>query len=59
MTPGHDDTGVVTGDYLLFPIPLGTIKIAVADCDALTGAVVAQVFFIPLGSVSSKGAANE
>jgi hypothetical protein len=56
MIPGHDNTGTITGDYLLPPIPLGTIKVTVAQCDALTAAVVAKVFFIPLGSVQNKGA---
>jgi len=54
-TPTHDNTGGLTGDRILEDIPQGTVKISVAGCDALTGAVVATIHYIPLGSVVNKG----
>ena len=55
--PTHDNTGVATGDRILDDIPLGTVKVAVAGCDALTAAVVVTLHYIPLGSVQNKGTA--
>lgn len=54
-TPTHDNVGALTGDRVLQDIPLGTIKVAVSGCDALTDAVVATIHFLPLGSVVNKG----
>lgn len=56
-TPTHDNTGTLTGDRILEDIPLGTVKVSVAGCDALTAAVVVTLHYIPLGSVKNKGAA--
>ena len=55
--PTHDSTGTLTGDRILEDIPLGTVKVAVAGCDALTAAVVVTLHYIPLGSVQNKGTA--
>jgi hypothetical protein len=55
VTPTHDSTGTATGDNILQNIPLGKVKISVAQCDALTNAVTATIHYIPLGNVASKG----
>ena len=56
-TPTHDNTGTLTGDRILEDIPLGTVKVSVAGCDALTAALVVTLHYIPLGSVKNKGTA--
>lgn len=51
LIAAHDNTGTATGDYVYQPLPGVTVNVAVAGCDALTAALTAYIYWLPINRV--------